>query len=159
MHKCYFCPLLPPPSLCPIYLYTLFLWPPPCLFLPSSFNRLTWWFLQAMGGSIGLREQQVLNLWVTGKLEAGGAGMHRRPALSLGANLVGAWYLTSLSSSSISLGAGLNGELKTPRLWKIKGGRGLTVWAVSLHMHFQSSKMCSCSLCFFIYRFSFYMQF
>lgn len=51
---------------------------------------------------------------VPGKLGAVGPGMPKREALPLGASLVGAWYLTCLSSSSISWGAGLNGELKTP---------------------------------------------
>lgn len=51
---------------------------------------------------------------VSGKLEAAWPGRPNRKDLSLGVSLVGAWYLTCLNSSSISWGARLNGELKTP---------------------------------------------
>lgn len=65
---------------------------------------------------MGLEEYNVLvvlihgDLGVPGKLGAAGPGMPRRQAMPL----EGAWYLTCLSSCSISWGAGLKGELKTP---------------------------------------------
>ncbi len=51
---------------------------------------------------------------VSGILGVAGQGTPKRRGLPLGTSLVGAWYLTCLSSCSISWGAGLNGELKTP---------------------------------------------
>lgn len=68
------------------------------------FNHLTFGFLLAMGGSMGLEEQQVLEVLIhwdprlSGKLEA----VMPKRGFSLEACLVGAWYLTCLSSSSIS---------------------------------------------------------
>lgn len=53
-------------------------------------------------------------------LGAGAPGTPKRGVLALGAVLVGLWYLTCLSSCSISSGAGLNGELKIPGRWKAR---------------------------------------
>lgn len=57
-------------------------------------------------------------------LGAGVLGRPKRGVLALGAMLLGVWYLTCLSSCSISSGAGLNGELKIPGHWKGRQGWG-----------------------------------
>jgi len=86
----------------------------------SSLYLLTCCFLMAMGGRIGLEEQEVPVVSihgdgrVPGRLGAVGAAMPEGQAPTPRDSLVGAWYLTCRSSSSISWGAGLNGELKTP---------------------------------------------
>lgn len=77
---------------------------------------ITCCFFLAMGGSMGLVQQVPVvfihgDSTVPGKLGTVGPGMPKGQALPLGASLVGAWYLTCLSSSSISWGAGLKGEL------------------------------------------------
>lgn len=64
--------------------------------------------------------EQILVVWSSGdprvpdKLEVAGTGVRKRQAVPLGSTLVGGWYLTCLSNCSISWGAALKGELKTP---------------------------------------------
>lgn len=101
-------------------LYCSHLSPPIYVFHGPSFDHLTCCFLLVMGGSMGLEEQQVLVVFIhwdprlPWKLGAVESGTPKRQTLPLGASLVGAWYLTCFSSSSVSWGTGLNGELKTP---------------------------------------------
>lgn len=81
-----------------------------------------------MGGRMGL--EQILVVWSNGdprvpdKLGVAGTGVPKRQAVPLGASLVGGWYLTCLSNCSISWGAVLKGELKTPGHWWKKEREG-----------------------------------
>ena len=110
------------------FLYTLYITLSLCfsvyhlfIYFTVVFYHLTCCLLLAMGGSTGLQQGLLLihgDPRVPGKLGAVGTGGLKRQAPSLEASLVGAWYLTCLSSSSISWGSGLNGELKTPGHWR-----------------------------------------
>lgn len=78
---------------------------------PPVFDPLTCCFLLTMGGSVGQGEE---DRGLSGDTGVVGSGMATRPVLPL----VGGWYLTCLSSSSVSWGACLKGELKTPGRWR-----------------------------------------
>lgn len=76
--------------------------------------------LLTMGGSTGLECEHVTSEYPRVP-ELPGArvpGTPKREVLALWAMLVGVWYLTCLSSCSVSWGTALKGELKIPGRWK-----------------------------------------
>lgn len=96
---------------------------PPTSVIILALTIFTCCFLLVMGGSLGLKSQALVDLIHRGsgvpeKLGLAWSDMSLKQPRCLEAILVGVWYLTSLNSSSISWGAGLNGELKTPGDWK-----------------------------------------